>query len=137
VEKETCGPLLVLRGLPGSNVSTPRGIRTHRDCTLLLFYLILSYFILFYFILFYFILFYFILFYFIFVDIYCSGGLHPIECYAVLPGGVSSLAPSPSVYHYALRHHGLEQRGSLGHDVWEKLAIKEGCFIIGLSSIHW
>jgi hypothetical protein len=25
----------------------------------------------------------------------------------------------------------------LGNDIWEKLNLGEGCFIVGLSSIHW
>lgn len=59
-----------------------------------------------------------------------SGNLHPTEGYAILPA-MPGLAAG--VYHYVSRDHRLERRCSV-----DSLAsLPPGCFLVGLSSIHW
>ena len=60
-----------------------------------------------------------------------SGNLHPTEGYAVLPA-LRGLHDRAGVYHYAAKEHGLERRADL-----DALALPEGSFLVGLSSILW
>jgi SagB-type dehydrogenase family enzyme len=65
-----------------------------------------------------------------------SGNLHPTEGYIVTPAlpGLSG-----GVYHYVSRDHRLEQRCALddANDRRLRAVLPEGCFLVGLSSIHW
>lgn len=67
-----------------------------------------------------------------------SGNLHPTEGYAVLPA-IERLGDSPAVYHYAPREHALERRTILEPGGWRAFCapFPEGCFLAGLSSVHW
>ena len=59
-----------------------------------------------------------------------SGNLHPTEGYLVYPGTAQLPA---GVYHYHVYRHALERRCS----VTELNAVDTGCFLVGLSSLHW
>ncbi len=65
-----------------------------------------------------------------------SGNLHPTEGYAVLPPlpGIAT-----GVHHYVSRDHALEQRRAFSADESARLTtmLPPGCFLVGLSSIHW
>ncbi|MCZ6550798.1 MAG: SagB/ThcOx family dehydrogenase [candidate division NC10 bacterium] len=65
-----------------------------------------------------------------------SGNLHPTEGYAILP---ETAAWSAGVYHYVSRDHCLEQRCRLDSAAAIALSrwLPAGCFVVGLSSIHW
>jgi len=65
-----------------------------------------------------------------------SGNLHPTEAYAVLPPMAGLEA---GVYHYASRDHCLERRCALdaARDSWPVAGLPSGCFLVGLTSIHW
>jgi SagB-type dehydrogenase family enzyme len=67
-----------------------------------------------------------------------SGNLHPTEGYAVLPA-IERLGDAPAVYHYAPKEHALERRAILDAKEWIELCVPfpDGCFLVGLSSIHW
>jgi SagB-type dehydrogenase family enzyme len=61
-----------------------------------------------------------------------SGNLHPTEGYAVLPA-LAGLPCGAGVYHYAPRHHALEQRAR-----WPQGAEPDAAgFHVGLTSITW
>jgi SagB-type dehydrogenase family enzyme len=61
-----------------------------------------------------------------------SGNLHPTEAYAVLPA-LAGLPGGAGAYHYAPRHHALEQRSR-----WPKGAEPDAAgFHVGLTSITW
>ena len=65
-----------------------------------------------------------------------SGNLHPTEGYALLPEADGLPA---GVYHYVSRDHCLERRCTLAETTSDRLRdlIPAGCFVVGLSSIHW
>jgi SagB-type dehydrogenase family enzyme len=67
-----------------------------------------------------------------------SGNLHPTEGYLVI-GGLAGLAPSPGLYHYAPKEHGLERRAEFPDDLYAALMkdFPSHAFLIGLSSVHW
>ena len=67
-----------------------------------------------------------------------SGNLHPTEGYAVLPA-IEQLGDASAVYHYAPKEHALERRAILDAKAWTELCAPypEGCFFVGLSSVHW
>ena len=61
-----------------------------------------------------------------------SGNLHPTEGYAVLPA-LAGLPGGAGAYHYAPRHHALEQRSR-----WPQRAESDAAgFHVGLTSITW
>jgi len=65
-----------------------------------------------------------------------SGNLHPTEGYAI-SGEMPGL--EAGVCHYVSRDHALERRCALGDEQAGELArcLPEGCFVFGISSIHW
>jgi SagB-type dehydrogenase family enzyme len=65
-----------------------------------------------------------------------SGNLHPTEGYLVTPA-VPGL--DTGVYHYVSRDHALECRCRLDPDAAARLTelLRPGCFLVGLSSVHW
>jgi SagB-type dehydrogenase family enzyme len=65
-----------------------------------------------------------------------SGNLHPTEGYALL-SAVPGLAAG--LYHYLSRDHVLERRLAPREPEARQLeaALPQGCFLLGLSSIHW
>jgi SagB-type dehydrogenase family enzyme len=67
-----------------------------------------------------------------------SGNLHPTEGYVVI-GGLPDLAPTPGVYHYAPKEHGLERRAECPDDLYAALMkdFPSQAFLIGLSSVYW
>jgi SagB-type dehydrogenase family enzyme len=67
-----------------------------------------------------------------------SGNLHPTEGY-VLIGGIAELGPSPGLFHYAPREHGLERRAECPEAVLARLlrGLPPQVFLVGLSSVHW
>ena len=67
-----------------------------------------------------------------------SGNLHPTEGY-ILIEGVSGIAPTPGLYHYAPKEHGLERRADCSQEIYDRL-MKEfppQAFLVGLTSVHW
>ncbi|MCZ6598569.1 MAG: SagB/ThcOx family dehydrogenase [Planctomycetota bacterium] len=65
-----------------------------------------------------------------------SGNLHPTEGYLVA-GPIAGLSDEPGLYHYAPREHGLELRARLPAQLWERLELPPGAFLVGLTTIHW
>ena len=67
-----------------------------------------------------------------------SGNLHPTEGY-VLIGGMVELGPSPGLFHYAPREHGLERRADCPEALLARLVrgLPPQAFLVGLSSVHW
>src|SRR5207244_1953605 len=67
-----------------------------------------------------------------------SGNLHPTEGYLLI-GAVEGLAPTPGLYHYAPKEHGLERRADCPDELLAKLlhAFPPQAFLVGLSSVHW
>jgi SagB-type dehydrogenase family enzyme len=67
-----------------------------------------------------------------------SGNLHPTEGYVFLPA-VAGLAPTPALYHYAPKTHGLELRMASAPDVFVRLmeGFPPEAFLFGLSSVFW
>ncbi|MBI2340208.1 MAG: SagB/ThcOx family dehydrogenase [Deltaproteobacteria bacterium] len=67
-----------------------------------------------------------------------SGNLHPTEGYLLI-GGVPGLAPTPGLYHYAPKEHGLERRADWTQETFESLMkdFPPHAFLFGLSSVHW
>jgi SagB-type dehydrogenase family enzyme len=67
-----------------------------------------------------------------------SGNLHPTEGYLLI-GAVPGLGPTPALYHYAPKEHGLERRMDCPEDLFAALMrdFPPQAFLIGLSSVHW
>src|SRR2546430_2614134 len=67
-----------------------------------------------------------------------SGNLHPTEGYLLI-GAVEGLAPTPGLYHYAPKEHGLERRADCPDELLAELlhAFPPQAFLVGLSSVHW
>ncbi|MEO8716890.1 MAG: SagB/ThcOx family dehydrogenase [Burkholderiales bacterium] len=67
-----------------------------------------------------------------------SGNLHPTEGYLLI-GEIPDLAPSPGLFHYAPREHGLERRADCTADLFGDLMreFPPQAFLVGLSSVHW
>lgn len=67
-----------------------------------------------------------------------SGNLHPTEGYVMI-GGMAELGPSPGLFHYAPREHGLERRADCPEPLLARLArgLPPQAFLVGLSSVHW
>jgi len=64
-----------------------------------------------------------------------SGNLHPTEAYLLFSG--TNIIPA-GVYHYQSHEHSLEQRCNLkAHTDALTSQLGSGCFLIGISSIHW
>jgi SagB-type dehydrogenase family enzyme len=69
-----------------------------------------------------------------------SGNLHPTEAYVVC-AGLTGLADSPAVYHYAAERHALEQRCAFDPAAWASACGAESrqreVVLVVLTSIHW
>ena len=67
-----------------------------------------------------------------------SGNLHPTEGYLLI-GAVPGLGPTPALYHYAPKEHGLERRVDCPEDLFAALMrdFPPQAFLIGLTSVHW
>ena len=67
-----------------------------------------------------------------------SGNLHPTEGYLLI-GAVEGLAPTPGLYHYAPKEHGLERRADCPDELLAELlhAFPPQAFLVGLSSVIW
>lgn len=67
-----------------------------------------------------------------------SGNLHPTEGYVIAPP-LEGLRPEASVFHYAPREHGLEQRATMSTASWKALEapFPTPVFFVGLSSVYW
>jgi SagB-type dehydrogenase family enzyme len=67
-----------------------------------------------------------------------SGNLHPTEGYLLI-GGVPDLMPTPGLYHYAAKEHGLERRADFAAERFAALmkAFPSQAFLVAFSSIHW
>jgi SagB-type dehydrogenase family enzyme len=67
-----------------------------------------------------------------------SGNLHPTEAYLLIEG-LAGLAPTPGLYHYAPKEHGLERRADWSADAFRHLVqeFPPQSFLVGLTSVHW
>src|SRR6266571_865925 len=67
-----------------------------------------------------------------------SGNLHPTEGYLLI-GAVEGLAPTPGLYPYAPKEHGLARRADCPDELLAELlhAFPPQAFLVGLSSVIW
>lgn len=67
-----------------------------------------------------------------------SGNLHPTEGY-VLIDGLQGLDPTPGLYHYAAKEHGLERRADWPVDLFRRMIMPfpPSAFLLALTSVHW
>jgi SagB-type dehydrogenase family enzyme len=67
-----------------------------------------------------------------------SGNLHPTEAYLLIDD-VAGLSPSPGLYHYAAKEHGLELRAQWPKESFMRLlqGFPPNAFLIGFASVIW
>ncbi|MEK6617456.1 MAG: SagB/ThcOx family dehydrogenase, partial [Nitrospirota bacterium] len=67
-----------------------------------------------------------------------SGNLHPTEGYLLIDA-VPGIAPTPGLYHYAPKEHGLERRADCSRETFSTLmnGFPPYAFLVGLTSVHW
>jgi len=64
-----------------------------------------------------------------------SGNLHPTESYLILPPLLEEQESKSTIYHYAPKHHELEELASFDTSFWKSLP--KDSFLLGVSSISW